>query len=110
MLGRLSEAEEVLKRSSARKLEMPEMLVMPYYIAYLNGDQAGMEQALRGALIFTNLGLIVSEFVDSPNEQAATIAPVLRGDTIASPTRALIAMCPVRLSIVRLPHPRDGGV
>jgi eukaryotic-like serine/threonine-protein kinase len=44
--GRLGEAENTLQSASARRLEMPEMLVMRYYIAFLKGDRMGMERAL----------------------------------------------------------------
>ncbi len=42
---RPEDAEKTLERAADRKLEMPEMLVMRYYIASLKGDRAGMEQA-----------------------------------------------------------------
>jgi eukaryotic-like serine/threonine-protein kinase len=48
-LNRLDAAEDALQRASARKLEMPEMLVMRYYIAFLNGDKVGMERAASQA-------------------------------------------------------------
>ncbi|HEV2485067.1 MAG TPA: winged helix-turn-helix domain-containing protein [Terracidiphilus sp.] len=44
MLGRLGEAESTLRQASGRKLEMPEMLVMRYYIAFLKGDLEAMQQ------------------------------------------------------------------
>ena len=45
MLGRFGEAENTLQQASERKLEMPEMLVMRYYIAFLKvGDKDGMQQ------------------------------------------------------------------
>lgn len=47
--GRIEEAEKTLQRASNRKLQMPEMLVMRYYIAFLNRDRAGMEQAAAQA-------------------------------------------------------------
>jgi eukaryotic-like serine/threonine-protein kinase len=46
---RLDEAEKTLQRTSDRKLEMPEMLVMRYYIAFLKDDEAGMERAAAQA-------------------------------------------------------------
>jgi eukaryotic-like serine/threonine-protein kinase len=46
---RLDKAENTLQRAAGRKLEMPEMLVMRYYIAFLKGDHAGMERAAAEA-------------------------------------------------------------
>lgn len=46
LLGQPNEGEAVLQRASDRKLDMPEMLVMRYYISWLKGDQAGMEEAV----------------------------------------------------------------
>lgn len=45
LLDRTKDAESTLRRASARKLDMPEMLVLRYYIAFLNHDQAAMRQA-----------------------------------------------------------------
>jgi eukaryotic-like serine/threonine-protein kinase len=45
LTGRLDEAERTLEQASTRKLEMPEMLVVRYFIAYMKGDKAGMERA-----------------------------------------------------------------
>lgn len=47
--GHLDQAEDTLKRAADRKLEMPEMLVMRYYIAFLKGDRASMERAVAVA-------------------------------------------------------------
>jgi DNA-binding winged helix-turn-helix (wHTH) protein/tetratricopeptide (TPR) repeat protein len=44
--GRLDEAENTLQSASARKLEMPEMLVMRYYIAFLKGDKTAMDRVM----------------------------------------------------------------
>ena len=44
-LDRLGEAENTLQRASERKLEVPDFLVDRYAIAFLKGDQAGMERA-----------------------------------------------------------------
>src|SRR5258708_841670 len=44
-LGRLPEAEDTLRRASEHKFKFPEFLIMRYYIAYLRGDQPGMERA-----------------------------------------------------------------
>jgi eukaryotic-like serine/threonine-protein kinase len=46
---RLDDAEKTLQRAADRKLEMPEMLVMRYYMAFLKGDRAGIEQATARA-------------------------------------------------------------
>ncbi len=42
--GHLEEAEHALQRASDRKLEIPELLIQRYDIAFLRGDQAGMER------------------------------------------------------------------
>ena len=42
---RLGEAENTLRRAAERKLRFPDLLVLPYDIAFLRGDQAGMKQA-----------------------------------------------------------------
>jgi DNA-binding winged helix-turn-helix (wHTH) protein len=43
-LDRLEQAEKTLQLASARKLEATDALVLPYDIAFLKGDQAGMER------------------------------------------------------------------
>jgi hypothetical protein len=43
-LGDLGEAEKVLQRAANRKLDMPEIAVQRYDLAFLKGDQAGMER------------------------------------------------------------------
>jgi tetratricopeptide (TPR) repeat protein len=43
-LGRLEEAENAFQRASSRKLEMPDLLVQRYDVAFLKGDQARMER------------------------------------------------------------------
>ncbi|MGA8151330.1 MAG: protein kinase [Terriglobales bacterium] len=48
-LDRLGEAENALQRASERKLETPELLLLRYYLAFLRGDTAGMEQAVTRA-------------------------------------------------------------
>jgi tetratricopeptide (TPR) repeat protein len=45
-LDRLVEAENTLQRASERKLEMPDLLVDRYDIAFLKGDRAGMERVV----------------------------------------------------------------
>jgi predicted Zn-dependent protease len=48
-LNRLDEAESTLQKAFERKLEMPDFLIMQYYIAFLKGDEAAMERAaVRG--------------------------------------------------------------
>jgi eukaryotic-like serine/threonine-protein kinase len=46
---RLDKAENTLQRAATRKLDMPEMLVMRYYIAFLKGDHAGMDRTAAEA-------------------------------------------------------------
>jgi eukaryotic-like serine/threonine-protein kinase len=43
-LDRLREAEDTLQRASERKIEIPELLLLRYYTAFLKGDKAGMER------------------------------------------------------------------
>ena len=43
-LDRLGQAEEILKMASARNLEASDAMVLPYEIAFLKADQAGMER------------------------------------------------------------------
>jgi DNA-binding winged helix-turn-helix (wHTH) protein len=47
-LDRLEQAEKTLQLASARKLEATDALVLPYDIAFLKGDQAGMEREAAG--------------------------------------------------------------
>jgi eukaryotic-like serine/threonine-protein kinase len=46
LLNRLGEAEQVLQEASRHKLNLPDFVVSEYDIAYLRGDQAGMQQAV----------------------------------------------------------------
>jgi tetratricopeptide (TPR) repeat protein len=48
-LDRFAEAEDALRRAAARKLELPEMLVSRYYLAFLKGDEAGMNREIARA-------------------------------------------------------------
>jgi tetratricopeptide (TPR) repeat protein len=48
-VGRLGEAENVLQRASERKLEVPGFLIIRFEIAFLRGDQAGMEREVNRA-------------------------------------------------------------
>jgi eukaryotic-like serine/threonine-protein kinase len=43
-LDRLQEAENTLRRASERKLEIAEVLLLRYYIAFLKGDKTAMER------------------------------------------------------------------
>ena len=43
-LDRLREAENTLQRASERKLEIAEVLLLRYYIAFLKGDKTAMER------------------------------------------------------------------
>jgi len=47
--GRTAEAEITMRRAAERKLEIPDYLVLRYYIAFLKGDQAGMEREINRA-------------------------------------------------------------
>ncbi len=47
LLGRLPQAEDALKRAAERKIDDTNMLIHRYYIAFLKGDKAGMEQQAR---------------------------------------------------------------
>jgi tetratricopeptide (TPR) repeat protein len=42
--GRLDEAEKILQQAQQRKLEIPEILVQRYDVAFLRGDQAWMDR------------------------------------------------------------------
>jgi serine/threonine protein kinase/tetratricopeptide (TPR) repeat protein len=44
-LDRLGEAENTLQRAAERKLEIPDLLIARYDIAFLRADRAGMERA-----------------------------------------------------------------
>ena len=48
-LGRIDEAERTMQQAADRKLEMPDLTVQRYQIAFLKGDQAGMQQAVAHA-------------------------------------------------------------
>src|SRR5205823_8297658 len=45
----LPEAEAVLQKAVARKLEVPDLFLLSYYVAFLKGDQAAMERAAAAA-------------------------------------------------------------
>jgi eukaryotic-like serine/threonine-protein kinase len=49
LLDRFAEAADALQRAAERKLEIPQFLLMRYYIAFLKGDQAGMEREIARA-------------------------------------------------------------
>jgi tetratricopeptide (TPR) repeat protein len=44
-LGRYGDAESTLQRASERKLSTPDLLVLPYVIAFYKNDGAGMQRA-----------------------------------------------------------------
>jgi tetratricopeptide (TPR) repeat protein len=48
-LDRFEQAAGALQRAAERKMELPEFLVLRYYLAFLNGDQAGMDREIRRA-------------------------------------------------------------
>ena len=48
-LGRFAEAAAVLQRAAKRKLEVPHFLVSRYYLAFLRGDEEGMEREVDRA-------------------------------------------------------------
>jgi eukaryotic-like serine/threonine-protein kinase len=48
-LMRLGEAENTLRLASERKLATSDSWILPYEIAFLKGDEAGMERATAGA-------------------------------------------------------------
>jgi DNA-binding winged helix-turn-helix (wHTH) protein/predicted Zn-dependent protease len=45
-LNRLGEAEDTLRQASARKLDLPDLWVDRYQIAFLKADESGMEQVV----------------------------------------------------------------
>lgn len=45
-LGRLDEAAQTLELASERKMQMPDLVVDRYEVAFLKSDQAGMERAV----------------------------------------------------------------
>ncbi|HEY2018046.1 MAG TPA: protein kinase, partial [Bryobacteraceae bacterium] len=49
LLDRYPEAADVLRRAAERKLELPQMLFTRYDLAFLKGDQAGMEREIARA-------------------------------------------------------------
>jgi tetratricopeptide (TPR) repeat protein len=48
-LNRFAEAANILRLGAERKFEIPEFLVNRYYLAFLKGDQAGMEREIARA-------------------------------------------------------------
>jgi len=46
LLDRFAEAANALQRAAERKLEIPEFLVLRYYIAFFKGDQSGMDREI----------------------------------------------------------------
>jgi tetratricopeptide (TPR) repeat protein len=64
--GRVDEAEKVLHRASERKLEIPELAVQRYDIAFLKGDRAGMDreaalaQSAADDLVYGRQGFVLA--------------------------------------------------
>jgi tetratricopeptide (TPR) repeat protein len=48
-LDRLAEAENTLRRAAERKLEVPDILILEYELAFLKGDQAGADKIVARA-------------------------------------------------------------
>src|SRR5258705_5045156 len=48
-LGRFAEAAAALRRAAERKVEVPNFLVIRYYLAFLQGDEAGMKREIDQA-------------------------------------------------------------
>ena len=48
-LNRFAEAADVLRRAPEHKLEIPEMLITRYYLAFFKGDQAAMDHEIARA-------------------------------------------------------------
>jgi len=48
-LGRFAEAAAVLRRAAERKVEIPNFLVLRYYLAFLEGDEAGTKREIDRA-------------------------------------------------------------
>ena len=48
-LDRPSEAEETARQAFERKFEVPEFMLLKFYLAFLKGDHAGMDQAVAQA-------------------------------------------------------------
>jgi hypothetical protein len=46
LTGRFAEAEATIQTASARKIELPEFMVIGYNISALNGDRQGMDRAV----------------------------------------------------------------
>ncbi len=64
--GRVDEAEKVLQQASERKLEIPELAVQRYDIAFLKDDQAGiareaaLAQSTRDDLVYDREGFVLA--------------------------------------------------
>jgi tetratricopeptide (TPR) repeat protein len=48
-LDRLKEAEVAIQQLSGRKLEIPDLVILRYHLAFLKGDQRGMDREAAGA-------------------------------------------------------------
>ena len=64
--GHLAEAEKALQQAAARKLEIPELAAQRYDIAFLKGDQAGMDreatlaQSAADDLVYDRRGFVLA--------------------------------------------------
>jgi serine/threonine protein kinase/predicted Zn-dependent protease len=47
--NRMADGVRVFREAQRRKFELPDMMVMPYYIAFLNGDAQAMQRAAAAA-------------------------------------------------------------
>ncbi|MGH9502817.1 MAG: protein kinase domain-containing protein [Terriglobales bacterium] len=45
-LDRMAEAEKTIRTAGERKRETPDLLLLQYYVAFVNGDAAGMDRAV----------------------------------------------------------------
>jgi serine/threonine protein kinase/tetratricopeptide (TPR) repeat protein len=48
-LDRFPESADIVRRAEERNIEIPEMLITRYYLAFMRGDQAGMEREIARA-------------------------------------------------------------
>ncbi len=48
-LDRFAEAADILRQAAARKLEIPDYLVVRYYLAFFKGDRPGMDREIARA-------------------------------------------------------------
>jgi tetratricopeptide (TPR) repeat protein len=48
-LNRMAEAEKTIREAFERKVEIPDLLLLEFYVAFVNGDNAGMDRTLAQA-------------------------------------------------------------